>query len=148
MSENVLAKRRNILWRGGSFELDGGQIERQKTWEKNGRRCDHARSARSRSLHSSSTFRAQLSLCWQYRRRLIISTEVNRRVLRVFFKFPQVFQRRRVIAATRANGTRTCRARLVCGETLRLNAGNSPGDGGGTKVEHDRAQGYQFPRTS
>lgn len=30
MSENALAKRRNILWRGGSFESEGGQIERKK----------------------------------------------------------------------------------------------------------------------
>lgn len=64
MSENALAKRRNILWRGGSFESEGGQMEGKKRGRRTGGRCDHARLARSRSLHPESTFRAQLSLYW------------------------------------------------------------------------------------
>lgn len=34
--ENALAKRRNILWRGGSFESEGGQIEGKKRGRRTG----------------------------------------------------------------------------------------------------------------
>lgn len=36
MSEDALAKRRNILWRGGSFESEGGQIEGKKRGRRTG----------------------------------------------------------------------------------------------------------------
>jgi len=45
------------------IRIGGWTNRRKEMWEKNGRRCDHARLARSRSLHSGSTFLAQLSLC-------------------------------------------------------------------------------------
>lgn len=57
MSENALAKRRNILWRGGSFESEGGQIEGKKR----GRRTGDGAITRGRRVRDRYTLGARFA---------------------------------------------------------------------------------------